>query len=459
MGASVAATLVWRRHFRDRLDSYFRISERGSTISREALGGATTFAAMAYIVVVNPMILAAAGMNREGVFVATVLSAVIGTLTMALWANLPIALAPAMGSNIVFAEVVVGQMHVHWQTALAMVFLNATVFMILSLTRIREKLVAAFPEAIKLGMQCSIGVFIAFLGLKNAGLIVAAPGSFIAFAKLSSAGPLLAFIGILVLAVLVARRTPGGFLIAIAALTIVGAFLKDDAGHAITPAPTAFISLPALHPELFFAFDFHEFFAKFLLLLPVTVFFLVSEFFSATATLIGVSRRAGLATPTAAVPNGRAGFTSDAFASVAGAALGTSTVTAFVESVAGVEAGARTGLSAVVVAVFFALTLLISPLIGIIPAQAVAPALVMVGALMLEDIVQIDRTQPELILPPLLMIIVTVCTLDLMAGLAIGCFCYTLLALFLRRWQQVTVTLVALDAIFCLYLVLRNAIP
>jgi AGZA family xanthine/uracil permease-like MFS transporter len=213
-----------------------------------------------------------------------------------------------------------------------------------------------------------------------------------------------------------------------------------------------------VHPELLFAFDFHEFFAQFFLLLPVTIFFLFGEFFSATATLIGVARRAGLSTPAAALPNGRAAFAADAFASVAGAALGTSTVTAFVESVAGVEAGARTGFSGVVVAALFALTLLISPLIGAIPAQAVAPALVMVGALMLEDITQIDRTKPELVLPPLLMIIFTVCTLDLMAGLAIGCFSYTLLAVCLRQWAKISVTILALDAIFALYLVLRNAI-
>jgi AGZA family xanthine/uracil permease-like MFS transporter len=449
---------VWRQRLGDRVDRFFRVSERGSSFGREALGGATTFAAMSYIVVVNPLILAEAGMSREGVFVATVLSAIIGTLAMALWANLPVALAPGMGSNIVFAQVIVLQMHLRWQTALAMVFINAAIFLILSLTRLREKIVAAFPSPIKLGMQCSIGIFIAYLGLKNGGLIVAAPGSLIAFAKLSDPGALLAFAGVLLTGALVVRRTPGAFLIAIAALTCAGIFIRGSTGAPITPMPSALVRLPALHPELLFAFDFHEFFARFFLLLPVTIYFLLGEFFSATATLIGVARRAGLSTPAAALPNGRAAFASDAFASVAGAALGTSTVTAFVESVAGVEAGARTGLSGVVVAALFALTLLISPLIGVIPPQAVAPALVLVGALMLEDITQLDRTKPEIVLPPLLMIIFTVCTLDLMAGLAIGCFSYTLLAVCLRRWQNITLTLVTLDAVFALYLVLRNAI-
>jgi AGZA family xanthine/uracil permease-like MFS transporter len=454
----MTAATAGRSTLGERLDDYFRITERGSTFGRETLGGATTFAAMSYIVVVNPMILAAAGMNRDGVMVATVLSAIIGTLAMALWANLPVALAPGMGSNIVFSTVIVRQMHLHWQTALAMVFLNAVVFLILSLTRVREKIVAAFPDAIKLGMQCSLGVFIAFLGLQNAGLVVAAPGTLLAFAHLSAAGPLLAFAGVLLTAVLIARRVPGGFLIAIAALTIAGLFLKDPAGQPITQAPARWLSVPSLHADLLLAFDFHEFFAKFWLLLPVTVYFLVSEFFSATATLIGVARRAGLSTPAAALPNGRAAFASDAFASVAGAALGTSTVTAFVESVAGVEAGARTGFSGLVVAALFALTLFAGPLIGIVPVQAVAPALVLVGALMLEDIVQVDRSRPEILLPPLLMIIFTVCTMDLMAGLAVGCFSYTLLAIALRQWKNLTVTMFALDAIFGLYLILRNAI-
>ena len=194
-----------------RLDAFFRVSERGSTVSREMLGGLTTFAAMSYIVVVNPLVLSAAGMDRQGVMVATVLSAMIGTLLMGLWANLPVALAAGMGSNIVFAQVVVLQMGLRWQTALAMVFLNAVIFLALSLTRWREKIVAGFPESIKLGMQCSIGIFIAFIGLKNAGLVVASAGSLVALAKLSGAGVLLSLFGLLLTVTLYIRRVPGSF--------------------------------------------------------------------------------------------------------------------------------------------------------------------------------------------------------------------------------------------------------
>ncbi len=449
---------ISRAGFSRQIDAHFQVTQRVSTVRREVLGGLTTFAAMSYIVVVNPLILSAAGMNRDGLLVATVLSAMFGTLAMALWANLPVALAPGMGSNIVFTQVVVLQMGLRWQTALAMVFLNALLLLILSLTRWREKIVAAFPETIKLGMQCSIGIFIAFLGLHNAGLIVGDSASVIAFAKLSNGGVLLGFFGILLTAVLLIRKTPGGFLFSIAGLTVLGLFLKDSTGHPITQLPHQWFSLPHLHRELLFAFDFHEFFSKFLFLLPITVYFLVSEFFSATATLIGVTRRAGISRAGETLPNGRAAFASDALASVVGAALGTSTVTAFVESVAGVEAGARTGLSGVVVAILFGLTLFVGPLIGSIPAQAVAPALVLVGAPMLEDIRHLDPTVPDESLPPLLMIIFTVCTMDLMAGLAIGCFSYTLFAGSLGKWKKVTPTLLLLDAVFVLYLILRNKI-
>jgi AGZA family xanthine/uracil permease-like MFS transporter len=443
---------------RGRVDAFFQVSERGSTVPREMLGGLTTFAAMSYIVVVNPLVLSAAGMDRQGVLVATVLSAMIGTLLMALWANLPVALAAGMGSNIVFAQMVVLQMGLRWQTALAMVFLNAVIFLVLSLTRWREKIVAGFPESIKLGMQCSIGIFIAFIGLKNAGLVVANAGSLVALAKLSGAAVLLSLFGLLLKVTLYIRKVPGSFLISIGVLTVCGLFLKDAAGHAITVAPVQWFSLPVMRSGMLFAFDFREFFAKFFFILPVTVYFLVSEFFAATATLVGVARRAGLSTPEEALPNGRAAFASDAIASVAGAALGTSTVTAFVESVAGVEAGARTGLSGVVVAALFGLTLFLGPVIASIPAQAVAPALVLVGALMMDDLKELDRKRAEESLPPLLMVLFTVCTMDLMAGLAIGCFTYTLFAVSLRQWKKVNATLLGLDVVFALYLILRNRI-
>lgn len=440
------------------LKEFFQVEQRGSTVSREILAGITTFAAMSYIVVVNPMILSLTGMDRSALLLATVISAVAGTLVMAIWANLPIALAPGMGSNIVFAQVLVTQMGVSWKTGLAMVFLNGVIFLLVSLTRWREKIIYAFPDTIKLGMQCSIGIFIAYLGLRNGGLVVADQQSFIAFAKLSEPAVLLAFVGIIVTPALVVLRIPGAFLISIVGITIAGLFVHHANGQAVTEWPEHFFGLPAMNSTLLFSFDFQELFAKFFLLLPITLYFLLSEFFSGTATLLAIARRANLLTASGEMPNAKAALSSDALSSIVGAAVGTSTVTAFVESVAGVEAGGRTGLSGVVVAGLFALSIFLGPVLAIIPPQATAPALVLVGMLMMEGLGQLDLVKPESTLPPLTMMLFTVCTGDLLVGLSVGFFGYTLTMLALRRWANITAMLLALDSVFIVFLVLRNAI-
>ncbi len=418
----------------------------------------TTFAAMSYIVVVNPMILASTGMDRSALLLATVLSAVAGTLVMALWANLPIALAPGMGNNIVFAQVLVTQMGVSWRTGLAMVFLNGVIFLLISLTRWREKIIHAFPQTIKLGMQCSIGIFIAYLGLRNGGLVVADPRSLVAFASLSDPAALLAFIGIIVAPVLVVARIPGAFLISIVGITIAGLFVHRADGQILTRWPEHLVGPPAITPVLLFAFDFRDFFAKFLSLLPITLYFLLTEFFSGTATLFAIARRAGLLTASGEMPNAKAAFSADALASVIGAAAGTSTVTAFVESVAGVEAGGRTGLSGIVVAALFALSIFLGPALAIIPSQATTPALVLVGVLMMEGLGGLSLAKPESALPPLSMLLFTVCTGDLLVGLAVGFFVYTLTMLALRQWAKITAMVVALDCVLVIFLVLRNTV-
>jgi adenine/guanine/hypoxanthine permease len=440
------------------LDRCFAISERNSTLSRELIAGLTTFAAMSYVVIVNPLILASSGMDRQGLLLATVVSAAFGTLLMALWANLPLALAPGMGSNVVFAQILVRQMGISWKIGLTMVFLNAVVFTVLSLTRWRQKIVSAFPECIKLGMQCSIGIFIAFLGLKSGGLIVSNPASYVSLANLTDPRALLTLLGLIFIPVLFILRVPGALLVSITVSTVIGCFLRGHDGHLITTRPTSLIALPHISTGLFFAFDFKGFFSKFLLLLPITIYFLLSEFFSATATIVGVTRRAGILVGEGKTPNERAAFTSDALASVLGAAVGTSTVTAYVESVTGVEAGGRTGLSGVVVSILFAIALLFAPLLSIVPPQATAPVLVLVGVLMMEGVMEVDLTKSEISLPPLFMLIITVCTSDLMAGLAVGCFVYTAILLSLRKWNSITRMILLLDAVFVIYLILRNSI-
>lgn len=440
----------------ERLDRRFQLNARGSTVAREALAGCTTFAAMSYILVVNPLILSGAGMDREGLFLATVLSAMAATLVMALWANLPIALAPGMGTNIVFAQVVVLQMGVPWRTGLAMVLLNALIFLALSLTRWRARIVAAFPEPVKLGMQCAIGVFIAWLGLRSGGLLVADDAGLVAFSRLHDGAAWLTLGGVLLTAMLLVLRVPGTFLLTMLTVSALGLFVTDAGGRPLTGTPARWFGLPSFTGELLFALDFHGLASHFMLLLPVTLYFLLIEFFAGTATLYGVIRSAGLLLPDGELPRARAAFASDALGSVIGAAVGTSTVTAYVESVAGVEAGGRTGLSSVVVAALFGLALFCAPILTVIPACATAPVLVIVGVCMLDGLRELDTSAPENYLPPLLMLLVTACSADLMVALTLGCFAYTLMQLARRRWPGCM--MLGLDAVFALYLALRGAI-
>jgi AGZA family xanthine/uracil permease-like MFS transporter len=305
-------------------------------------------------------------------------------------------------------------------------------------------------------MQCSLGVFIAWLGLRSGGLLVGDAGALVAFSKLHDSASWLTLFGILFTAMLLACRVRGAFLVTILVVTVLGLFVHDASGRALTSLPAAWFGLPVLNSSLLFALDFHGFFSRFAVLLPVTLYFLLIEFFSGTATMFGVIRAAGLLQKNGDLPRARAAFASDAMGSVIGAVAGTSTVTAFVESVAGVEAGGRSGLTGVVVAALFGLTLFFGPLLTAIPACATAPVLVMVGLCMLEGLRDLDMSTPENYLPPLIMLLLTACCADLMVALALGCFAYTLMALAQRRWPGAM--MLGLDAVFVLYLALRGAI-
>lgn len=440
----------------NRLESFFGIRASGSTVGREIIAGLTTFGAMSYVVVVNPAILSATGMDLHALIVTTALAAMVGTLMMALGANLPIALAPGMGSNIVFAQVVVLKLGVSYQTALAMVLVGGCLFVLLSVTRLRERLVQGFPDAIRLGMQCGIGLFIAYLGLKNGGLVVQGAHG-VSFGPLRQPAVMLVFLGMLGTPVLVALRVPGALLLSILAITLAGLLVPGAGGHPVTSHPQHLLDWPSLPRQMLFAPDFRQFFSHFLVLLPIALYFFLSDFFSATATLIGVTRRAGMMDASGRIPNARRAFTADGAASVVGALLGSSTVVAYVESAAGVEAGGRTGLTSVVVAALFGLSLFFWPVIAVIPPQATAPALVLVGVLMMEGIRDIDTSCPENAIPPILILLLVVVTTDLMMGLASGCFVYTLIVLATRQWRKLTPMLLAVDAVLMLYVVLINS--
>ncbi len=439
------------------LDRFFKIGEHGSTIPREIVAGLTTFAAMSYVIVVNPAIVSATGMDRDSLIIVTILASVIGSIFMGLAANLPVGLAPGMGNNVIFAQVVVLQLGISWHVGLSIIFLDSIVFLILALSGVREKLVAGFPDAIKLGIQCGLGLFIAYIGLKNGGLIVSTARSPIAFGNLSHPDTLLTFIGVLMTPVLLVMRVPGALLLSIVLITIAGFFVPgSDPGSHVTPLPEHILALPKSPASIVWAFDFKGLIDNLFLLLPIILYFFLSDFFSATSTLIGVTRRAKLATPDGSFPNAREALSSDAAASIIGAALGTPTVTGYIESVTGVEAGGRTGLTALVIAGLFALSLFLWPLIAIIPPQATAPALVVVGVLMMEGIREIDPAVPESCFPPILTLLVTVCTADLMAGMGAGCLVYTLMVLAGRKWSKLSPMLLGIDAVFILYFVVST---
>lgn len=447
---SKSKTLDLRRS----LDIFFKLSEHNTSIYKEVIAGFTTFSAMCYIMVVNPQILSSTGMDRDSLITVTALSAIIGTLFMAFWANLPVALAAGMGSNIIFSYVVVKQVGASWQTALTMVLFTGLIFLALSLTRWREKIIDGFPKEIQLGLQCAIGVFIAFLGLKNSGLIVASESAFIRFGNMSDPAVLLTFLGLILTPALFARRVPGAFLISIATITLLGLFVPYENGT-VTQLPSQIFDLPKLSSDIVLAFDFNGFFNDFFLLLPIALYFFMSDFFSTSATLIGVTRRGNLTTKEGKIPNAREAFSADAIGTVAGAMLGTSTVTSYIESITGIEAGGRTGLTGLVVAALFLLSMFLWPIITIIPPQATAPTLILVGILMLEGVSSIETgSSLEKTMVPLATLLMTACTADLMIGLSSGCFIYTVIVVTSKQWKKITPMLLVLDTALAFYMAL-----
>ncbi|MBW0002460.1 MAG: NCS2 family permease, partial [Hyphomicrobiales bacterium] len=374
------------------LDRIFRLSERATSLPQEAIAGATTFAAMVYIVAVNPAIMSNAGMDRGDLVIATALAAIFGSVMMGLLANLPLAVAPAMGSNVIFTYVIVKQMGAPWQGALAMVAFTGVVFLVLSLSKLREKVAKDVPEALKVGIQAAVGTLIVFIGLRGAGFIVANSSTYVALGSLKNPPVLLTMVGILLAPILVVRKVPGALIIAIAAITLVGFFVPAGQGKMVTTAPSAVLAWPKWPASTFGQLDFKWLFSNFIIALPLLFYFICAEFFSTLGTLIGVTGAANLRKPDGSIPSATAAFATDATSSIVGPMLGTSVVTAYIESITGVQAGGRTGLTSLVVAGFFVLALFFWPVFVIVPPQATAPALVLVGVLMMQGLGRIDLT-------------------------------------------------------------------
>lgn len=405
------------------MDKFFNLSARGTTVKREIIAGITTFLAMAYILSVNPGMLGSIpGMSAGGVFTATALASALATLVMALAANLPIALAPGMGLNAFFTYTVVGSMGYSWQIALTAVFLEGVLFIILSFFNVREAIIKAIPANLKKAVAVGIGLFIALIGLSNAGILLKtdAGSVIIGFAPLEGSA-LVAVIGLLITIILYTLKVPGAILIGIILTTIVGI------PFGVTKIPEGFKAVSLPEAPLFWKFDF----SQVLTLKFFTVFFtfLFVDIFDTIGTLVGVTTEAGLTDKDGNIPKVKQALLADAIGTVAGAALGTSTVTSFVESSSGVAAGGRTGLSSIVTAVLFVLALFLSPLFLLVPSAATAPALIFVGFLMIKAVAGIEFEDLTEGIPCFITIIVMPFAYSIADGIAWGIITYVILNL------------------------------
>ena len=427
----------------------FKLEEHGTSVKREVVAGLTTFAAMAYILVVNPSILAISGMPIEGLITVTALAACAGTLLMAGFTNYPIALAPGMGLNAFFAFTICVGREVPWEGALGIVFWNGVLFLLLTVTGVRTKVAEAIPASLKIGVQCGIGLFIAFIGLKNAGVIVDHPATLVTLGDVSNPALLLTLFGIILTLILVIKKVTGGILLPVILLAIIGAFIPQGDGY-LTAAPEALIGLPDPIDNTFFAMDIVYPLTHFAQTWDLILALMFVNMFDTIGTLLGVSRRANLLDENGKLPKIGNAMSADATASIVGAGLGTSPVTSYVESAAGVSAGGRTGLTAVVVAVCFLLALFLTPVMKVIPLMATTPALVMVGILMMESIRQLDFDDLIALATASVALIAMPLTFSISEGIALGFITYVGLKVGTGKYRDVSIFTYVLTAVFLL---------
>jgi AGZA family xanthine/uracil permease-like MFS transporter len=434
------------------LDRLLVVGGQRVSARTEVMAGLTTFAAMAYILAVNPNILAVTGMDRGALVTATALASALMTAVFALATNYPIALAPGMGMNAFFAYTLCVGLKLPWQAALGLTFLSGLLFLALTVTGLRRRIIEAIPGEIKTAISCGIGLFIAFIGLKNADIVAADPVTFVKAGKLASPPVLLALGGIVLTAVLVWRRVRGAMILAILALTAAGLLVPAAGGEGrVTQLPAAVVSLPASLAPTFLKLDLGYVFARFFELLPALLALLFVDLFDNMGTLIGVCQRAGLLDEKGNLPRIGRALAADAGAAMVGACLGTSTVTSYIESAAGVEEGGRTGLTSLVVAACFLLALFFSPVILAIPAVATAPALVVVGIFMMQGVTRLDLSDFSVAAPCVLTMLLMPLTSSISEGLSLGFLCYVALKLGTGRWRELTPTAWGLGALFLLH--------
>ncbi len=429
------------------MEKFFKLKEHGTDVKTEVLAGLTTFMTMAYILIVNPEMLALTGMDLGGVFTATALSAMIATLIMALYAKYPFALAPGMGLNAFFTfSVVLGPMQKSWQFALTAVLIEGIIFVLLSAVKAREAIFNAIPKNLKSAVSVGIGLFIAFIGVTGTGLVVPGDGTIVELGSIRSPQVLVALIGIIVIGFLLAKNIKGALLIGIVLTTIIGI------PFGVTVLPDTFTSIVSLPPSMKdVAFQFVGWNEIFSLEMVLVVFtFLFVDIFDTVGTLAGVATKADMLDEDGKLPRVGKALMADAVGTIAGACLGTSTTTTYVESASGVAEGGRTGLTALTTALMFGLALFFAPLFTIVPSAATAPALVMVGLFMMGSIKDIDFEDYTEAIPAFLTIIMMPFAYSIAEGIAFGMVSYVVLKALSGKYKDVSLIMWILAGVFIL---------
>jgi AGZA family xanthine/uracil permease-like MFS transporter len=424
------------------MDRFFGIKAQGSSVRTEVVAGVTTFLTMAYIMFLNPTILGDAGMDKGAVFVATCLASAFATLIMAFYANYPIALAPGMGINAFFTYGVVLGMHYSWQTALGAVFISGILFLILSLTPLREWIIDGIPKSQKMAVAAGIGLFLGVLALEKAGVIAADKETYVTLGNLHAPAAILAALGFVAMVALEARRVPGAILIAVLAVTVTGIALGISPFGGVVSLP------PSLGPT-FLQLDLTSNFSLGAITVILAFFFV--DLFDSTGTLIGVAHQAGLLRPDGTLPRLRRVLLADSLSVLAGASLGTSPVTSYIESAAGVKAGGRTGLVGVTVAALFLASLFLAPLAGSVPAYATAPALLFVACLMVRSLTEIDWEDATEYTPAVVTALGMPLTFSISNGIALGFIAYGAIKLLSGRVREVGWPMAILAVLFVLH--------
>jgi adenine/guanine/hypoxanthine permease len=429
------------------VDRFFHLTENKTTVRTEVIAGVTTFLAMAYIIFVNPMILGETGMDTGAIFVATCVAAALGTAIMGLWARYPIAQAPGMGLNAFFAFTVVLGLGIPWEVALAGTFASGFLFLMLAITGVREMIVNAIPMHMKLAVGAGIGLFIAFIGLKNAGIVVMDEATAVSMGNLTRGPTVLAIFGLLVTAIMLIRGLKGAVFYGIVVTAVVGIVFNQVA------MPDAIVGrIPSVAPTFGEALvNIPELFTAQMLIVVLTMLFV--DLFDTTGTLIAVANQAGFLDSEGRLPRANRALISDAAATMAGATLGTSTTTSYIESAAGVGAGGRTGLTSVVTSGLFVLALPFSPLLAVVTAEVTAAALIIVGVMMAKGLGQIEWGKMEYAIPAFVTVVGMPLTYSIANGIAMGLFTHTLLMAVKGRYREIHPIMYGLAVIFLAYFI------